>query len=70
MSDTSLIRIGPNPALAGSELLLAAVQSDPRQVRYAAMREAHRIAWIATDRDWKQTFNALQMWCWIRRVAG
>lgn len=21
------------------------------------------------DRDWKQTFNALQMWCWIRRVA-
>lgn len=61
-------RVMPNPALRGGELQLAAMQG-AKQARYAAMRQAHTAAWFISEKNWKQTFNALQMWCWIRRVA-
>lgn len=67
------IRILPNPALAGSDLLLAQVQADPRQIAYAARRQAHSDAWFASEKTRERAQHTIAReylhWCWIRRIA-
>jgi len=71
--DCRRVVVLPNPALKGGELQAVALAADPRQVRYAAQRQAHSLAWFRSEADrvatWRTDFNALQMWTWLRHVA-
>ena len=68
--------IGPNPGL-GTELLLQAVQADPRQIAYAAHRQRRAAQWFAVHTPltaepvaaWARDMAAMQMWLWQRRFA-